>query len=70
MVALVIKLFLAFGILVMPGGLLLLFGAALYRRFRRGQPVEIPPPNQARIPAGVVEPEFSRACPSSLCYRP
>ena len=70
MVALLLKLFLGFGVLVMPGGLLVLSAVALYRRFRRDKPVSLLPTRQARIPAGVVSPEFSRACPSSICYRP
>lgn len=70
MFALVLKLVLAVAVLVMPGGFLVLLAAAAWHRLRARQTLALAAPRRARIPAGVVAQNFSRACPSSLCYRP
>lgn len=70
MLAVIVKLVLMFTALVMPGGFLLLAGAAWWRHRRTTSPLTLAPPRRARIPAGVIDPAFSRACPASICYRP
>lgn len=70
MLAVILKLVLTFTALLMPGGFLLLAGAAWWRRRRTTRPLTLGSPRRARIPAGVIDPSVSRACPASMCYRP